>query len=881
MKILDLRLQAFGPFLKEQHIDFSSLNDKGMFLINGPTGTGKTSIFDAIVYALYGQGSGSDRDNGKSLRSDFAKDEDVTFVELTFEANGQIYKILRKGEYYRKALRGDKLTLVQGQVELTMSDGSVISGNKNVEEKILNDILFINIKQFKNIALLAQGEFTELVTAKTPERAKILEHIFQKEIYDQFQDKLTEKSKKAETNKNSVISSINTLITQVEGGEVVIGYQEALNEPSNIPAFVEHLEELINKLKEEKTEKEKVVEELRKVYEEAFAKLKAIKQNNELLKKYFVAMAELETLNSKQAEIEELKKKLEVQLEVDNLSPFINQQEQLSKELKEYQDNIVKFEEESKRLASESEWIKNNQTKYDESKKQITVLEGVITNLDLLMKRISSLLKEKEEISQKEGVFATNFAKFQEKEEEFRFLRAHFFASFSHNLAKELEEGKPCPVCGSIHHPHLAELADPVDELTFKAAETKFKQEEKNINDQRVELAEAQSTFHTKLESIINELQENGFPHANEEFVFGGLLNKMFTNLYNDKQELLLEVKHFVSAFERRQTNFKTDTARFEQQVANNSDRLTKAKEKLLDLDKKINELFVNNVHVKSMDTYNACLRAKINTKQAKDVIEQHNSKLIAVKTIIENTPKKLIEVGSVDESSLVQETNEKNNAYTLENKSFNELSSKIDNLVRSVKSIKAKYDECKDIINQYTSLAELAKIANGNNRMKLSFKMYILADYFDKIIVQANKRLHKITNGRYKLIRRDTVKGGGQQGLDLDVYDVETGKNRPASSLSGGEKFVSALSMALGLSDIIETNHALIQVESIFIDEGFGSLDENYLDMAMKALETLKEDNKTIAIISHVEKLKEYIPDGIEVKKDTIGSKIVLKESI
>ena len=185
--------------------------------------------------------------------------------------------------------------------------------------------------------------------------------------------------------------------------------------------------------------------------------------------------------------------------------------------------------------------------------------------------------------------------------------------------------------------------------------------------------------------------------------------------------------------------------------------------------------------------------------------------------------------------------------------------------------------------IEKYVSLNELSKVSNGFNSKKISFKMYILADYFDKIINQANKRLKKISNGRYMLIRRgpDNFKGGGTQGLELDVYDIETGKNRPASSLSGGEKFVSALSMALGLSDIIETNHALIQVESIFIDEGFGSLDEIYLDMAMKALESLKDENKTIAIISHVEKLKEYIHDRLEVSKDVVGSKVSIKENI
>lgn len=877
MKILDLKLQAFGPFLNEQHISFENLNDKGMFLINGPTGTGKTSIFDAIVYALYGQGSGNDRDNGKSLRSDFAKDEDITFVELTFEANNKIYKILRKGEYYRKKTKGEGTTLVQGAVELTMPDGSIVSGNKVVEDKILNEIIFINIKQFKNIALLAQGEFTELVTAKTPERAKILEHIFQKEIYDNFQAKLTEISKKAEKEKDSIISSINTLIRQVEDGEQIIGYQEAINEPSNIPTFVSNLEEQLKKLNEDKVLKEKVVSDLKQVYEESRSKLEALKRNNEQINNYLKALKELEELNNKQEQIDSLKKKLEIQLEINELSPIIKRKEQLEKELLGYKTITLELGKTALRFEEESKWLKENQKDYEANEKELSSLEIVIKTLESLIKQIDAILKEKDEISRKEASFADNFAKFKIIQTNFNILRERFFASLSYNLAEQLKDDEPCPVCGSTHHPQPAEFADPVSEADFDNAEAHSKEEEERINALRRELVELKSAFKTKLTTIINALKENGYVEANEDFIYNGSLPA----LCNTKKERRSILEKLISDYEKRQEKYKTDFAAYEQKLANNQENLKKNELNTKDVLSSIEELFNNNQHVKSLDDYNVLSREQIDANKTRVILEQHSQKIVEAKTIINNTPRQLIEVGNVDTSELVRETNEKNEAYTSEVESLNKLSNKTNNLSNHIKSIKTKYSECKDIINRYTSLLELAKTANGNNKMKLSFKMYVLADYFDKIIIQANKRLYKITNGRYRLVRRNTVKGGGQQGLDLDVYDVETGKEREASSLSGGEKFVSALSMALGLSDIIETNHALIQVESIFIDEGFGSLDENYLDMAMKALESLKEDNKTIAIISHVEKLKEYIPDGIEVKKDTIGSKIVLKDNI
>ena len=376
---------------------------------------------------------------------------------------------------------------------------------------------------------------------------------------------------------------------------------------------------------------------------------------------------------------------------------------------------------------------------------------------------------------------------------------------------------------------------------------------------------------------MIQVIKESGYPEADYEFIRQNQIGV----IYEQKNNELLAIKKFCLQYEERETQLAKDKVKFEERTTSLANSVDNTQKKISEVKEIIDSKLIENKIIKTLELFYEHSKKKVFVQTLKNAIEKYEQRVTIVRTIIENTPAQLIEIGSVDESGLVEDTNNKQNAYKESQTQLNDLDTKIKNLVKSVSSINQAYLKCKDVIYKYQSIAELYKTSSGGNRLKLSFKMYILADYFDKIIVQANKRLSKITNGRYHLVRRNDVKGGGVQGLDLDVFDLETGKDRPAASLSGGEKFVSALSMALGLSDIIETNHALIQMESIFIDEGFGSLDENYLDMAMKALESLKEDNKTVAIISHVEKLKEYIPDGLEVSKAEIGSKVTLKQNI
>lgn len=880
MKILDLKLRAFGPFLDEQHIDFTKLNDKGMFLINGPTGSGKTSLFDAIVFALYGKGSGKDRNEPKSLRSDYAKEGEETYVELLFEANGETYKIRRLPAYERKAKKGDGYTEQPARVELYMPDGTVISKLKEVDNKIVNEILFINREQFKNIALLAQGEFSELVTASSTERANILEHIFQKEIYDEFQNKVTELKNAVEEEKNKVIASINTLINKVDGKENIVGYKEALEDPSNIATFITNVKEVIKNLEEEMNEKQQERKVAQEKYDTSKTRLGVIQSNNKQIQSYLNALKNLEELKEQEKTMEELKLWLEVEREIEALRPSFKYVDSLNTSIKNNEEEMKTASVALLKLKDVKTDLEEKKTKFEEYQKKNITLTNVFANLNHILEDRKTLSSERNSLNKLELDYQDKYQNYKRKESEFIDLKNRFFASSAYNLARELNEGKPCPVCGSIHHPSIAKKSDPVSEEEYKKADEKFTSLMKELHEKKNALEKAKATFKTKENDLIDTLKKNDFQDADAETVYSDKLDKKISAVSDE----LNDVTKFIKEYESKEKQVSNNESKFNQVCESAKKSIVNSEEELKKVTKELDDKLNANSHIKTKEDYFTKIKettSKLSIDKAEKELEEFNSKKVSFKAIIESTPEELKEKKKVDEATLVEEVNVNRANFDALSKEENALNNKMLNLSKDVTSIEEAYEECKDVIHKFTSITELYKTSSGNNRVHLNFKLYILADYFDKIIVHANKRLSRISGGRYRLTRNKKVSGNALQGLDLNVYDIQTGKERTASSLSGGEKFVTALSLALGMSDMIETNHALIQVESIFIDEGFGSLSEDYLDTAMDALETLRDDNKTVAIISHVEKLKEYIPYGLEIKRADVGSKVVYKTNI
>ena len=414
----------------------------------------------------------------------------------------------------RKAKKGGGLTPEAPKAELYMPDGSVISKPKDVDDKIVNEILFINRDQFKSVALLAQGEFTELITATSKDRAAILEHIFQKEIYDEFQRKITELSKKAEDEKNSVISSVNTLINKVEGGEEIIGFAESLADPANIPTFIDNVKELIKKLKEDVKEKHKMTESAQKEFNAVAAKLTALQTDNKQIQNYLNALEKLEELSKKEKMMELSKKLMEGQIEINSLKPLFNQLDSLNKAIKTSNDEIEQAKKKLNTIKDIKKWLLDKKDTYENDKVRLIELNKIISSLSDITKDKKNLVEEKTSVANLESQYDKQFDAYKKQEKAFIDLKDRFFASSSYNLAQLLEEGKPCPVCGSIHHPDVAHASNPVSEDEYKKAEKEYNSATSKLTQQKNILDTKKAAFKTK-ENALKELKK-GLDLANK-----------------------------------------------------------------------------------------------------------------------------------------------------------------------------------------------------------------------------------------------------------------------------------------------------------------------------------------------------------------------------
>ncbi len=913
MRPIKLTMTAFGPYAGTEVLELDNLGTKGLYLITGDTGAGKTTIFDAIVFALYGEASGQNREAGM-FRSKYAKDETPTEVELIFEYSGKTYKIKRNPEYDRPKSRGEGFTTQKADAELTLPDGKVIAKRKDVDNEI-KSIVGIDREQFLQIAMIAQGDFLKLLLASTEDRIKIFRQIFKTTKFKTLQEKLKNDSAELSHKCDQVRTSVSQYICGIQYDEESLFAFQA-EKAKNGELLTEDVIELIVKLIKEDTKiAADIDEEIKKLdseladinsvlgkIEEAEKVKRALEQNKAQLKSKEKELEAAKTTYDEATALEAEKDKLssditlftselplydeaeearrELAETVARLQKIITKKSDLEANLRIHEDNLLKLREERLSLENAGE----NKALLTNSLQQA---QDILTKLSKLKALLAEHLKLSAEYDKKVITYTEAESLSAQAVERHRVMNKAFLDEQAGILALSLSDGVPCPVCGATTHPTPALMSEgaPTEAQLKKAKEDADKAQEATAK-ASADCAAAKASMESAKENLASQA----------EVVFGTVETDNLSDRIADLQaETELQIKQITDEIkeEERKINRKalldTEIPRCEAEVQNLKAQIYQTEtaiaadsEKIKGLTEQVQKL-TEKLRFESKDALNSKINLmklrrdaiakaiEVATENLSKVKEEHSA-LVARTSQLSEQAESAYEYNA-DETTehKLQITSQK----AILTKQRQEVASRISANQIALENINKKSAELMDIEKKYRYIKALSDTANGKiqAKEKIMLETYIQMTYFDRIIERANLRLMVMTGGQYELTRqKEAANNRSQSGLELDVIDHYNSTQRSVKTLSGGESFKASLSLALGLSDEIQSSAGGVQLDTMFVDEGFGSLDEESLSQAIKALMGLTEGNRLVGIISHVAELKQRIDKQIIVTKEKSG---------
>ncbi|MBQ3264433.1 MAG: SMC family ATPase [Ruminococcus sp.] len=913
MRPIKLTMSAFGPYAGETTIDFDKLGQSGLYLITGDTGAGKTTVFDAIVYALYGETSSKER-TPNMLRSKYADASVPTFVELLFSCGGKEYRVKRNPEYLRPKRRGDGFTKETADRELELPDHSVITDSDDVNDKIYQ-IIGLECRQFMQIAMIAQGKFKELLLASTDKRKEIFRQIFKTENYEKLQQKLKAEKNQAEKRLSEADRSIRQYISGIvcdDDSDEYLLIDRAKRHQLPIAEAVEALERINtadgNSLKKLDGRLSGIDQKLAQLnsdlgkvdeYHKAKASAEAVKkQISDEGEKLTVLKAEVATaqeayqeIDSLTAEVGKLNAEMPDYEKHENLGKSLTALEREIRtatdtinthkdKLQSEKEALQKLKEEKTAIEGAAEEKIKCDAKKDEAAKKKTELSTIKLLIDDYEVDVEALQSVQEKCNRSIKIAEQFMSEYNE-------LNAAFLREQAGILAEGLQDGQPCPVCGSTEHPSPAQKSSAAPtEKQLKDAKKQADKMQKSAQNLSAECAKLKGSLDSKKESLIKQLQENGIDAELSEAK--ELLEKHITELTDSISDLDKRLKDLQIKIDRKA---RLDTLIPEKQDAIDTlqTSISEAEKELsaksatkLQLTKQLDELKQNlrfknkrsaEEHLKTLEDKIAAL------KQAKEAAEKKHSdqkqileQLIGKRVQLES---QLAEAVQLDEEKLKTEKAD----FSVQKESLNRKREIISNRYaansKTLQSIIGKQAEAEKLEQRYKLTKALSDTANGdiNGKDKITLEAYIQMTYFDRVIARANTRFMVMSGGQYEMKRRvEADNKRSQSGLDIDVIDHYNGSERSVSTLSGGESFKASLSLALGLSDEVQSAAGGIRLDTMFVDEGFGTLDDESLKNAINALASLSEGNRLVGIISHVNELKEKIDKQIVIKKDRSG---------
>ena len=876
MKPIQLVLSAFGPYVERTVIDFSALGEEGLFLIAGDTGAGKTTIFDAISFALYGEASGGkEKRKSKSFHSDYVSDQTETYVELTFRHRGETWWIRRNLEYQRPAKKKK-----DGMETTTRQAADAQMRNEDTGEEILRmddvnrrvrELLGLTQDQFTQTVMIAQGDFLKILTASSDDRKKLFRDLFHTNLYVDLQSRLQEKNRACADEQKAleqvILSAEGKIDPEAEFAEreILLSYCGQIQHTDALCALLARL------IEQEKAAQEQARAQKKEAADQIGALIAAVTEGERINRDFAdweSKKARLAALTAGQGEIDAQRAALAAarraqQLETD---------EALMRRTRRDMDaQRTALSEAQAALEQAEKALPEAETRMKEAESR----SGEIHALLAQAKQMEDCLPVLGEVERLKAALDTQKRELQRltadssrAQAAYTAAQNSYYLSQAGLLARELKAGQPCPVCGSTAHPCPAQITpETVTRQALEQAAERRETAEKAQSDAATRLAANQAALDER-EDRLRALKIG----ADETRQRLAARIDAAHQAAADRQREIDAARSAYQALDKRKTaaqsavdaaqkqlaalekDLRAQTEAFEQKRAAHgfedeaSYRL--AKRTNAEIERLDREIRNYDEQKRTLAAQTHELEDKLSGRQRTDLTALQNRRAAALdrQAKAENAEKAMVRKLTLHESA-EREIRQANAA------------------------IQKKRGKWQIIQELYTCCAG---IAAGNPRAKLTFEAYVQQYYFRFVVAAANKRLTRLTDGMFTLrVMREAANRVSQSGLDLEVLDRSTGQARDVSTLSGGESFLASLALALGLSDAVQSQSGQIRMDAMFIDEGFGSLDENALRSSIDVLLELADGKRLIGIISHVQELEERIDKQIVVTKTPNGSTV------
>ena len=970
MKPLSLRFHAFGPYPQTVDIDFTKFD--GIFLISGPTGAGKTTIFDAICYALYSHASGSQR-NCDSLKSHHAEEKELCFVELRFSLDSdEEYFVRRVPKQKVYSSRKKEMIDSAGEVVLTLPNGEALKG-KDANAKI-EELIGLNCEQFRKIVMLAQGEFRRFLEASSKDKQEILRQIFKTDLCEQFTLELNRRAQEKKRQYDSLCQTTFSLTAQLDCGKDEKLLQTVQKENPSSQEICEELERFLSELKTTLSQKQELFrqkqEQLRQLDLVKAEQLASLFQQKNLLQEklsqLLLKKTEAEVLSQQLKQLEDVK---EILPSYTLLKDCKTQAAEKSQQMRSFRSQMQEHQQKYEKISQEFSQLDSKNARRDQlvleiqkQKQNLSQAQELSQLREQLNKaahelkkaqknaQLSRLLMERAQLWEQKNLLVRGISLLEEKNcsiqqhhqlsVELSSLEQRIQQQKYAVIAAELTEGSPCPVCGAVHHPAPTLF---VEDGSFDAQSSLEKMQQLTAR------ANALSAKITSRDELFSDLLfqnpelfqgENSLSHLREkvsrtdcsikekEQVIAGLisLKKVEAQRYFDSAYLssqILTQESSVSAWETKLSLLQKDVEKLSSQLTGIEDpssleaalissveeetqlrehirqttlryqessqqmnRLQAAfsqahqdAENLTQKAEQLRQQFDEQLSQKGFAEEESFLKLlpQLSSEGAiRRSLEEFQSQKLELSSRLSQLEEQLADKSCPNLSILRQQYSQLEQLQKDLQQELSALSACYELDTRLLHSIRKCLHQLEQLQKDFETVGGLYYAASGKNPLRLSFESYVLAGYFEQIIDMANLHLSTMSRGRYQLLRKkDRSRGNTSSGLDLEIFDGYTGTNRHVSTLSGGESFQTSLALALGLSQVVQHHSGGIRIQTMFVDEGFGSLDPESLDSAVQTLTELQNDGRLVGIISHVPQLYDRIRDKIIVTPHSNGSRL------